>query len=625
MDIPIFNLRNSNKVLPLSVDLGREIKAHASESPGCSDDSYPDSPCSEADCSGSHDCYDSADYSSNDSSDDSSPSSGDSETIITISRHRRRSVIRHASERDHIHPPPSNDSIEVHQDRPIESPALSNDLLLGESLFNILTKEFAEGPPISNHQEESLSCNESVQTSLPGLTQTVQQLKSKQESLGKLLQELQCPICLQVFTTTSRRPHIIHGGHTLCLECLSTLLHPSSRTSFKCPICRFLVPIPNDKTFPINFVVHNFAEILTKQVPTTESKQTNPDILCQTCEIGEELCAKSYCEQCQQWLCALHSTAHARAKKTKPHTLHDREAIAQNPFPLKPISVDVCTTHDLLTHWYCRACHIRGCAECVLMNHQGHVIIKYTDMIRECQYQCSQDLKALHKEGARLDQRMATLEIEISNIDKEYDSQLKSFLAEMEFCISEIRRLVRYHGREFLQTKRETLAKQLQESSDNRDQKRELGQIIQKIEAFIDNPAEFADVDQWCHSIQTRVKPLINTEPLGLLRELKEEEVKKVVLSKSILDKLIRDDGFKKCAAMLGLIRASYTFERGDVFIVRDTASTPLPAEIKDISLGNKEIFVHYLNWEARWDEWIPFNSSRIIRKRDDLNQNERR
>ena len=46
---------------------------------------------------------------------------------------------------------------------------------------------------------------------------------------------------------------------------------------------------------------------------------------------------------------------------------------------------------------------------------------------------------------------------------------------------------------------------------------------------------------------------------------------------------------------------------------VKDTVYEWLEAEVIDINEEKKEVYVHYNGWGARWDEWLPMDSDRIM------------
>ena len=69
-------------------------------------------------------------------------------------------------------------------------------------------------------------------------------------------QTLICPVCLNEFNNRDRIPKIIIAcGHTVCLECLTSMLRFSNNP--KCPCDNILLPFANRsiEKFPTNYIV----------------------------------------------------------------------------------------------------------------------------------------------------------------------------------------------------------------------------------------------------------------------------------------------------------------------------------------------------------------------------------
>jgi hypothetical protein len=58
----------------------------------------------------------------------------------------------------------------------------------------------------------------------------------------------------------------------------------------------------------------------------------------------------------------------------------------------------------------------------------------------------------------------------------------------------------------------------------------------------------------------------------------------------------------------------SSDFSIGDRLMVLDTVNKVCEVEILDVRMDS-EIFVHYLNWPSKWDEWLAITSPRIKRR----------
>lgn len=57
-------------------------------------------------------------------------------------------------------------------------------------------------------------------------------------------------------------------------------------------------------------------------------------------------------------------------------------------------------------------------------------------------------------------------------------------------------------------------------------------------------------------------------------------------------------------------------FKVGQILDVLDTQNKWLEAEVKTVDETTRRVFVHYVNWSQKWDEWLPFTSVRIAPNR---------
>ena len=75
-----------------------------------------------------------------------------------------------------------------------------------------------------------------------------------------MAQEVSCCICTETYDSTDRCPRVLRCGHSLCQNCLGSLLRsPAAKT---CPECRFDIRPNRIADFPKNFAV-------LQQLPTT--------------------------------------------------------------------------------------------------------------------------------------------------------------------------------------------------------------------------------------------------------------------------------------------------------------------------------------------------------------------
>ncbi|XP_045117472.1 RING finger protein 224-like [Portunus trituberculatus] len=64
-----------------------------------------------------------------------------------------------------------------------------------------------------------------------------------------------CPVCLNTFDDTHRRPRNLPCGHTLCTPCINELKEQGAVT---CPTCRVSHALPEAGQFPISYITEAF-------------------------------------------------------------------------------------------------------------------------------------------------------------------------------------------------------------------------------------------------------------------------------------------------------------------------------------------------------------------------------
>ena len=66
-----------------------------------------------------------------------------------------------------------------------------------------------------------------------------------------------CSICLETFKT----PRILPCGHTLCTECLESLM-TAEISQRSCPECRKAIPTQGIEEFPVNYALTSVRNVL---------------------------------------------------------------------------------------------------------------------------------------------------------------------------------------------------------------------------------------------------------------------------------------------------------------------------------------------------------------------------
>ncbi|KAK8372397.1 hypothetical protein O3P69_014582, partial [Scylla paramamosain] len=86
-----------------------------------------------------------------------------------------------------------------------------------------------------------------------------------------------CPVCLNTFDDTLRRPRTLPCGHTVCSPCIDGLKQQGAVT---CPTCRVSHAVPEAGQFPISYITEGFIRRLRRlaSLPAEPGKQAAPPV-----------------------------------------------------------------------------------------------------------------------------------------------------------------------------------------------------------------------------------------------------------------------------------------------------------------------------------------------------------
>ena len=225
------------------------------------------------------------------------------------------------------------------------------------------------------------------------------------EGLGKLEDQLTCPICLDHFSN----PKILPCFHSFCMGCLEgikTHNGPQGTREIFCPTCRLPCPIL-DKGLPASFVINNLIEVygLMKKV-SGDSRAS-----CDNC--GDQV-ADRYCKQCAKFFCQQCLHHHNNWKPNANHDTITLEEVASTAYQLptaRPEITEQCVDHNKPLEIFCETCQELICHNCTVKKHRDHdydvasdVYCKNRDDIIES------SLKPLNSEVDRIIQAMKLLE-----------------------------------------------------------------------------------------------------------------------------------------------------------------------------------------------------------------------
>uniref|UniRef100_A0A8C1C563 E3 ubiquitin-protein ligase TRIM39-like n=1 Tax=Cyprinus carpio carpio TaxID=630221 RepID=A0A8C1C563_CYPCA len=172
---------------------------------------------------------------------------------------------------------------------------------------------------------------------------------SMSSSMSSLSEEIQCSVCLDVFTDPVTTP----CGHNFCKICLNKCWDNSQTCS--CPYCKETFKQRPD--LKINTTLRELVDHCKKKSP-----EKKPEVLCDICE-ERKLKALKSCLVCQSSYCETHLEPHLRVTRLKKHKLMD---------PVSNLEDYICQKHERPLDLFCRDDQTCVCSFCTETDHKNH-------------------------------------------------------------------------------------------------------------------------------------------------------------------------------------------------------------------------------------------------------------
>ncbi|CAH1773067.1 unnamed protein product [Owenia fusiformis] len=181
-----------------------------------------------------------------------------------------------------------------------------------------------------------------------------------------LLTELQCPICLELYT----HPVILPCSHVLCkAPCGERMFEHSF---IKCPVCRDTSYVSGGiASLPRVITIENIIDRYRAETEDSDSTESDEDgsPLCQLCKSGNERKAKKICVDCNASYC--HHCLELSHPNREPFSNH----ILNEPVKQLQAKTTLCMVHSEAATVYCQGCKTLGCNTCIQdSTHAGHPV-----------------------------------------------------------------------------------------------------------------------------------------------------------------------------------------------------------------------------------------------------------
>ncbi|XP_068110641.1 E3 ubiquitin-protein ligase TRIM39-like isoform X3 [Hyperolius riggenbachi] len=203
-----------------------------------------------------------------------------------------------------------------------------------------------------------------------------------------LSEELECPICLNIYTD----PVSLRCGHNFCRVCIDRVLDTQERSAdYSCPECR--EKYKDRPGLHRNIALRNIAERFLSTQPEQQS-----EVHCTYC-VDSPVPAVMSCLMCEASMCDKHLRVHSKAPE------HVLCAPATSPETRK------CSIHKEILKYYCTEDAACVCVSCyVIGGHVGHKMMSLDEASEKKKQKLKSDLQTMMAETEEAEKRVQCLE-----------------------------------------------------------------------------------------------------------------------------------------------------------------------------------------------------------------------
>ncbi|XP_077074104.1 E3 ubiquitin-protein ligase TRIM39-like isoform X2 [Siphateles boraxobius] len=223
-----------------------------------------------------------------------------------------------------------------------------------------------------------------------------------------LNEELQCSICLEVFTDPVTTP----CGHNFCRTCLIKCW-TNTQTCF-CPLCNEKFSKRPD--LKINTTLREVVQHFKEKLNPGES-----EVFCDFCDERKQK-AVTTCLMCQSSYCETHLEPHHRVPRLKKHTLINA---------VENLEDYICQKHERPLELFCRDDQTCVCLSCTEGEHRTHNTVPIEEESREKKNQLVQTQIDVHQmiqdRMKKIQEIQHSVELRKRNTEEEKSSSVEIF------------------------------------------------------------------------------------------------------------------------------------------------------------------------------------------------------
>ncbi|XP_077074109.1 E3 ubiquitin-protein ligase TRIM39-like [Siphateles boraxobius] len=241
-----------------------------------------------------------------------------------------------------------------------------------------------------------------------------------------LNEELQCSICMEVFTDPVTTP----CGHNFCRTCLIKCW-TNTQTCF-CPLCKEKYRRRPD--LKINTTLREVVQHFKEKLNLGES-----EVFCDFCDERKQKAVKT-CLMCQSSYCETHLEPHHRVPRLKKHTLINA---------VENLEDYICQKHERPLELFCRDDQTCVCLSCTEGEHRTHNTVPIEEESREKKNQLVHTQTDIHQmiqdRIKKIQEIQHSVELRKKNTEEEKSSSVEIFtdlIHSIERCQSDLLKMM---------------------------------------------------------------------------------------------------------------------------------------------------------------------------------------
>ena len=277
--------------------------------------------------------------------------------------------------------------------------------------------------------------------------------------LGKLAQQINCPICLETY----QQPKALPCLHTYCRDCVQRLVnHRTEDQVISCPQCRGDARVEgnNVDNLPTVFFINELIDIHCAMKQASD----NVEIACQNCSESKSVAFCQTCDERGLFICTGCAAAHKQMKVFSDHVVISVSDLKQGSLihlPTNKTPTYSCSKHNgELKKLYCFTCSQLICRDCTLVDHSkdsGHTY----DFIKTVATTLKEELKVKVVPIQNACDKVSKAMSQLKTAEQTIANQGGNFAKKIAASFSQLRALLDQHEQLLLRQTKEVFRKNL--------------------------------------------------------------------------------------------------------------------------------------------------------------------